>query len=87
MSKRRKGYPSETQVKRGFRILNKPEGEVELVEKLGRNDPCPCGSARRFKSCCLESGRLRWLKPRRLLAVVHGFVGTQPGGAHGTSGP
>ncbi|MFD0326935.1 SEC-C metal-binding domain-containing protein [Lysobacter gummosus] len=24
-------------------------GDKELVEKLGRNDPCPCGSARRFK--------------------------------------
>jgi uncharacterized protein YchJ len=45
-SKRRKGYPSETQVKRGRRIVH---GEKELQEKLGRNDPCPCGSARRFK--------------------------------------
>jgi hypothetical protein len=24
-------------------------GEVELVEKLGRNDPCPCGSGKRFQ--------------------------------------
>jgi len=24
-------------------------GEVELLEKLGRNDPCPCGSGRRFQ--------------------------------------
>ncbi|WP_369685942.1 SEC-C metal-binding domain-containing protein [Rhizobium sp. BT03] len=23
-------------------------GDVELIEKLGRNDPCPCGSRRRF---------------------------------------
>jgi uncharacterized protein YecA (UPF0149 family) len=46
MSKRRKGYPSETQVKRGNRIVH---GEKELLEKLGRNDPCPCGSARRFQ--------------------------------------
>jgi hypothetical protein len=30
---------------------------VELVEKLGRNDPCPCGSGRVFKGCCLTSGR------------------------------
>ncbi|WP_394541499.1 SEC-C metal-binding domain-containing protein [Lysobacter enzymogenes] len=21
-----------------------------MVEKLGRNDPCPCGSTRRFKA-------------------------------------
>ncbi|MFK7885187.1 MAG: SEC-C metal-binding domain-containing protein [Phycisphaerales bacterium] len=32
-------------------------GEKELLEKLGRNDPCPCGSGLRFKSCCLRSGR------------------------------
>ncbi|MBW2484820.1 MAG: SEC-C domain-containing protein, partial [Deltaproteobacteria bacterium] len=21
--------------------------------KVGRNDPCPCGSGRKFKRCCL----------------------------------
>ncbi|MEW4365356.1 SEC-C metal-binding domain-containing protein [Aliikangiella maris] len=44
-SKRRKDYPSETQVKRGDRIVH---GDKELIEKLGRNDPCPCGSGRLF---------------------------------------
>lgn len=44
-SKRRKGYPSETNVKRGNRIVH---GNKELSEKLGRNDPCVCGSGRRF---------------------------------------
>jgi hypothetical protein len=28
----------------------------ELLEKLGRNDPCPCGSGKRFKRCCLAGG-------------------------------
>lgn len=46
MSKRRKGYPSETQVKRGTRIVH---DNKELLEKLGRNDPCVCGSGRRFQ--------------------------------------
>ena len=45
-SKRRKGFPSETHVKYGRRIVG---GEKELCEKLGRNDPCPCGSGRRFQ--------------------------------------
>ena len=28
-------------------------GEVsELALKPGRNDPCPCGSSRKFKKCC-----------------------------------
>jgi len=46
-SKRRKGYPSETKVKRGARVVH---GEKELVEKLGRNDLCPCGSGRYFQA-------------------------------------
>jgi uncharacterized protein YecA (UPF0149 family) len=54
MSKRRKGYPSETEVKRGVRII---QGK-QLEEKLGRNDLCPCGSGQRVKRCCLRSGRL-----------------------------
>ena len=45
--KRRKSFPSETHVKRGRRLVH---GGVELVEKLGRNDLCPCGSGRRFQS-------------------------------------
>ena len=46
-SKRRKGYPSETSVKRGIRVVH---GGKELLEKLGRNDLCPCGSGRRFQA-------------------------------------
>ncbi|QNQ11922.1 SEC-C domain-containing protein [Sphingomonas alpina] len=46
-SKRRKGFPSETNVKRGVRIVN---GDKYLIEKLGRNDPCPCGSGHRFQA-------------------------------------
>lgn len=46
-SKRRKSYPSETRVKRGVRIVH---GDVELTEKLGRNDLCPCGSGSRFQA-------------------------------------
>jgi uncharacterized protein YecA (UPF0149 family) len=44
-SKRRKCFPSETQVKRGVRGVH---GNKELLEKLGRNDLCPCGSGHRF---------------------------------------
>ena len=47
-SKRRKGYPSETRVKRGLRFVR--GGEKELVEKLGRNDLCPCGSGKSFQA-------------------------------------
>jgi hypothetical protein len=47
-SKRRKGFPSETRVKRGLRFVR--GGEKELIEKLGRHDPCPCGSGKRFQA-------------------------------------
>lgn len=53
-SKRRKGYPSETNVKKGSRVVH---GYKELTEKLGRQDLCPCGSGRKYKKCCLRSGR------------------------------
>jgi uncharacterized protein YecA (UPF0149 family) len=54
-SKRRKGFPSETHVKRGHRVVH---GEKELIEKLGRSDPCPCGSGRKFQTVL---PRERWL--------------------------
>jgi len=24
------------------------------MSKIGRNDPCPCGSGRKYKKCCLQ---------------------------------
>ena len=56
MSKHRKGFPSETKVKRGVRIVH---GDKELAEKVGRNDLCPCGSGKRFKKCCRDTGCFR----------------------------
>jgi uncharacterized protein YecA (UPF0149 family) len=47
MSKRKRGYPSESAVKRGTRVVH---GDKELVEKLGKDDLCPCGSGRRFQT-------------------------------------
>jgi hypothetical protein len=35
-------------VKRGLRFVR--GGEKELVEKLGRDDPCPCGSGKSFQA-------------------------------------
>jgi uncharacterized protein YchJ len=53
MSKRRRGYPSESRVKCGVRVVH---GDKELTERLGRNDLCLCGSGKRFKKCCRNSG-------------------------------
>ena len=27
--------------------------EKDKMQKLGRNDPCPCGSGLKYKKCCL----------------------------------
>jgi hypothetical protein len=31
-----------------------PQPIVRLDPKVGRNDPCPCGSGKKFKKCCLK---------------------------------
>ena len=33
---------------------DKPEPVTRLGEKIGRNDPCPCGSGKKYKKCCGE---------------------------------
>lgn len=30
---------------------------VRDYKKVGRNDPCPCGSGKKYKNCCLNSGQ------------------------------
>ncbi|RQP22493.1 SEC-C metal-binding domain-containing protein [Piscinibacter terrae] len=50
-SKRRRGFPSESRVKRGDRFVH---GDKELHERLGRNDPCVCGSGRSFQELLPE---------------------------------
>jgi len=27
---------------------------VRIENKIGRNDPCPCGSGKKFKKCCID---------------------------------
>jgi hypothetical protein len=64
-SKRRRGFPSETHVKRGDRVVH---GGKELIEKLGRNDPCQCGSGRRFQALLHVERRVRWFRSRLLFS-------------------
>jgi hypothetical protein len=35
----------------GIRTTATPESRLK---KIGRNDPCPCGSGRKYKHCCLK---------------------------------
>jgi uncharacterized protein YecA (UPF0149 family) len=32
------------------------------TEKVGRNDPCPCGSGKKYKKCCLQAEKARGLR-------------------------
>ncbi len=34
-------------------VSGKQEPIVRAGSKLGRNDPCPCGSGKKFKRCCM----------------------------------
>jgi hypothetical protein len=44
-----------------------------MMNKIGRNDPCPCGSGKKYKNCCLSkdrAARLResiWRRDEQLL--------------------
>ena len=33
-------------------VINKPQTVRREGEKVGRNDPCPCGSGKKYKACC-----------------------------------
>ena len=30
----------------------KASGTIRKEKKIGRNDPCPCGSGKKYKKCC-----------------------------------
>ena len=36
--------------------------KVRKFDKIGRNDPCPCGSGKKYKNCCLSSGKYEGVK-------------------------
>jgi len=50
-----------------------------MIEKAGRNDPCPCGSGKKYKNCCLlkEQQKKTPLGGRKFTAKV-----ISGGGAH-----
>jgi uncharacterized protein YecA (UPF0149 family) len=41
---------------RAFRALVEPTAPpVRSGPRVGRNEPCPCGSGRKYKKCCIAS--------------------------------
>ncbi len=42
--------------------------------KVGRNDPCPCGSGKKNKKCCLEKSKVSDLGYKRISKIQDGLV-------------
>lgn len=51
-----------------------------MVERAGRNDPCPCGSGKKYKSCCLikEQQKKSPFGGRKFTAKVISGGGVKP---------
>ncbi len=41
------------ETRRRLYLEQKKSGTVVVGRKIGRNDPCPCGSGKKYKQCCL----------------------------------
>lgn len=46
------GQFTERKVKHAQEKLRNPEVNKYYQIKVGRNEPCPCGSGKKFKRCC-----------------------------------
>jgi methionyl aminopeptidase len=41
--------------------------------KIGRNDPCPCGSGQKYKKCCMAKGGVEPANPQEAYARKYGI--------------
>ena len=50
-----------------------------LSKKIGRNAPCPCGSGKKYKKCCLGKDKTdKKALPRDLLDYAEDWIIKQP---------
>lgn len=42
----------DAETKKRLYLEQKKSGTVVVGKKVGRNDPCPCGSGKKYKQCC-----------------------------------
>lgn len=47
-----------------------PEAELQPVARVGRNDPCPCGSGKKFKKCCARSAEAPVESEQKILSAA-----------------
>ena len=45
--------------------VNDPKVMDKVRKKVGRNDPCPCGSGKKYKKCCLDKSGERVVPANR----------------------
>src|SRR5690606_1232143 len=64
---RRAGFPEDTPVVAFHAALGRS------AEAVGRNDPCPCGSGRKYKQCHL--GRMELTVPERVRWLLFKLIG------------
>jgi len=46
--------PDEPEDTADLEVLLHPQEPAKAETKVGRNDPCPCGSGKKYKKCCEE---------------------------------
>jgi len=46
-------FPSTEQID-FVKQLHKENKPIRVLPKVGRNAPCPCGSGKKYKNCCLK---------------------------------
>jgi tetratricopeptide (TPR) repeat protein len=44
------------------------------MAKIGRNDPCPCGSGKKYKKCCLPLHEESRAKQQEAVSLTPGFT-------------
>ncbi len=47
-------YPQEKARQMGTVVYENEQPYVRSGKKIGRNDPCPCGSGKKYKHCCMN---------------------------------
>jgi uncharacterized protein YecA (UPF0149 family) len=38
---------------KAVKVVEAIDRKIHVVDKIGRNAPCPCGSGKKYKKCCL----------------------------------
>lgn len=48
--------------------------QLKKSYKIGRNDPCPCGSGEKYKKCCLKKQENQIQQQKEIRGIINGFT-------------